>query len=81
MQFLGGKGGYFQKLSYGSETFDMTSEGLGEMFEGDLVDMCANKDLHLRHWKFCIISISIIIKSNKSSVLYIQPNCNALFSL
>ena len=28
---MGGKGGYFQKLSQGSETSDMTSEGLGEM--------------------------------------------------
>ena len=33
MQVLGGKGGYFQKgLSYGSETSDMNSEGLEEMF-------------------------------------------------
>ena len=32
------KGGYFQKLYYASETSDMTSEGLGEMFEGDSVD-------------------------------------------
>ena len=41
MQVLGGQGGYFQKLSYGSETWDMTCEVLGEMFEGDFVDMCA----------------------------------------
>ena len=27
----------------GSETSDMTSEGLGEMFEGDSADMCAGK--------------------------------------
>jgi hypothetical protein len=33
---MGGKGGYFQKLSQGSETSDMTSEGLGEMSEGDV---------------------------------------------
>ena len=32
-----------QKLSWGSETSDMTSEGLGEMFEGDSADMCAVK--------------------------------------
>ena len=40
-----GKGGYFQKLSLGSETSDMTFEGLGEMFEGDSAsaDMCAGK--------------------------------------
>ena len=29
------KGGNLKKLSYGSKTSDMTSEGLGEMFEGD----------------------------------------------
>jgi hypothetical protein len=28
-------GGYFQKLSYGSKTSVITSEGLGEMFDGD----------------------------------------------
>ena len=33
----------FQKLSLGSETSDMTSEGLGEMFEGDSADMCGGK--------------------------------------
>jgi hypothetical protein len=27
----------------GSETSDMTSKGLGEMFEGDSADMCAGK--------------------------------------
>ena len=30
-------------MSYGSETSDMTSEGLGEMFEGDSADLCAGK--------------------------------------
>ena len=30
-------------MSYGSETSDMTSKGLGEMFEGDSADMCAGK--------------------------------------
>ena len=43
MQFLGGKGGYFEKLSNGSKTSDMTSEELGEMFEGDSADMCGGK--------------------------------------
>jgi hypothetical protein len=43
MQFLGGKGGYFEKLSKGSKTEDMTSEGLGEVFKGDSADMCAGK--------------------------------------
>ena len=28
---VGEKEGYFEKLSYGSETLDMTSEGLEEM--------------------------------------------------
>ena len=37
------KGGYFQNLSYGSETSDMTSEGFGEMLEGDSADMCGRK--------------------------------------
>ena len=37
------KGGYFQRLSQGSETSDITSEGLGEMFEGDYADMCVGK--------------------------------------
>ena len=30
-------------LASGSETSDMTSEGLGEMFEGDSADTCAGK--------------------------------------
>jgi hypothetical protein len=37
------KGGSFQKLSYGSETSDMTYEGLGEMFEGDSADKCSGR--------------------------------------
>ena len=36
---------YSEKLSQGSETSDMTSEGLGEIFEGDLADTCAEKFL------------------------------------
>jgi hypothetical protein len=43
MQFLGGKGGYFEKLSNGSKTSDMTSEGSGEVFEGNSADTCAGK--------------------------------------
>jgi hypothetical protein len=39
-QFFLGK---FQNLFLGSETLDMTSEGLGEMFEGDSADTCAGK--------------------------------------
>ena len=31
------------KSSYGSETLDMTSEGLGEMFDCDSADMCGGK--------------------------------------
>ena len=31
--------GMIQKLSNGYQTLDMTSEGLGEMFEGDFADM------------------------------------------
>ena len=43
MTLLGGQGGYSQKLSYDSETSDMTSDGLGEMFECDSADTCAGK--------------------------------------
>ena len=43
MQFLGGKGGDFEKLSKGSKTSDPTLEGLGEVFEGDSAGMCAGK--------------------------------------
>ena len=43
MQFLGGKGEYFENLSKGSKTYDMTSEGLGEVFKGDSADMCGGK--------------------------------------
>jgi hypothetical protein len=43
MLYLGGQRGYFQKLSYVSETLDMTSAGLGEMFEGDSSDIFAEK--------------------------------------
>jgi hypothetical protein len=39
MTLFGRQGGYFHKL--GSETSDMTSEGLREMFKGDSGDMCA----------------------------------------
>ena len=35
MQFLGGQRGYFKKLSKGSETMDMISEGWRDIFEGD----------------------------------------------
>ena len=35
--------GYLQKLSYCSETLDITSEGFGEMSEGDSADTCAGK--------------------------------------
>ena len=35
IHILGGKEGYFERLSYGSETSGMTSEGLEEMFYGD----------------------------------------------
>ena len=43
MAFLGGKRGVFPKVVLGSETSDMTSEGLREIFEGDSVDMCVGK--------------------------------------
>ena len=31
---------YFEKLSKGFKTLDMTSEGLGKMFKGDSADTC-----------------------------------------
>ena len=34
------KGGDFQKFPYVSETLHKTSEGLGELFEGDFADTC-----------------------------------------
>ena len=43
MLYLGGHVKYFEKLSWGSETLDMTSEGLGEMFEGDFADKRTEK--------------------------------------
>jgi hypothetical protein len=43
MTYLGGQGGYVEKLSYGSETSDMISERLGKMFKGDSADRCAGK--------------------------------------
>ena len=38
----------------------MTSEGLGEMFEGDIADMCAgSEDPHRRQRKLhCVINIT-----------------------
>jgi hypothetical protein len=45
MQVLDGQGVYFQKLSYGNKTSDMTSEGLGEMFEGNFAEIFGNKFL------------------------------------
>jgi hypothetical protein len=36
-------GGDFENLSKGSKTYDMTSEGMGEVFTGDSADMCAGK--------------------------------------
>jgi hypothetical protein len=36
---------YFEKLSKGSKTKDMTSEGLGEEFKGDSVDIWNGKFL------------------------------------
>jgi hypothetical protein len=43
MRFLVGKGGYFEKLSKGSKTSVMISEGLGEVCEGDSADTCSEK--------------------------------------
>ena len=44
------KGGYFPKLSYGSETSDMTCEGSREMIEGDSADMCGGKFPLMTMW-------------------------------
>ena len=43
MRFLGGKGGYFEKLCNGSKTSDMTSEEMREVFECDSADTCTGK--------------------------------------
>jgi hypothetical protein len=50
MQFLGGKGGYFEKFYKGSITKDMTLEGLGEVFKGDSAD--GERGTHRRAQKF-----------------------------
>jgi hypothetical protein len=42
MQFLGGKGGYISKVVLVFWNFEYDFLGLGEMFEGDFVGMCAN---------------------------------------
>ena len=34
-------------MSWGSITFDMTSEGFGKIFEGDFADICADKSLFI----------------------------------
>ena len=34
---------FFQKLSKGSKTLDIISEGLGEMIEGDFADTCGEQ--------------------------------------
>ena len=41
MRFFTRKGGYFEKLCYGSETLNINPEGLGEMFKIDSADTCA----------------------------------------
>ena len=43
MLYLAGQRGYFPKLSKGSETLVITSEGLGEMFESEFEDSCVEK--------------------------------------
>ena len=43
MTLLGRQGGYFQKSFRDSETSDTSSEGLGEMFEGDSPETLAGK--------------------------------------
>ena len=45
MRFLCGKRGVFSKVVLRFQTLDMSSEGLGEMFQGDSVDTCAKKFL------------------------------------
>ena len=60
MRFLGGKGGYFEKLSKGSKTSDMTWEGLGEVFEGDSADMCAGNFLLLTFINLILNAIYIL---------------------
>ena len=41
---------YFHKLSKGSETSGMNSEGLGEMFEGDSADTCGGNFSLMLMW-------------------------------
>jgi hypothetical protein len=39
IQYLGGEMWVFSKVVQGTETRDMISKGLGELFEGDSADM------------------------------------------
>jgi hypothetical protein len=47
MLYWDGQTGEFQKLSKGSKTLCMTSEGLGIIFKGDFADMCGKQILLL----------------------------------
>ena len=42
---MSGKVGYFHSCPSDSENLDMTSEGLGEMFEDNSADMCGGNFL------------------------------------
>ena len=55
------KGGYFKKLSQDFETSDMTFEWLGEIFEGDSADMCAEREGDPGAWTPTCVSGNFIL--------------------
>ena len=64
MLYLRGQRGVFSKVVLGSKTLDMTFEGLGEMFEGNFADMCAEIFSIIMMggtYLFCFICLSLFI--------------------
>ena len=58
MQFVGEKRGYFEKLSQGSKTWDMNSDGLGEMFGGEKFPLMSMESKNSLEFSFTLNSMS-----------------------
>ena len=56
----------------GSETSDMTSEGLGKMFEGDSSDMCAGK-FPLVLYSNLLITLNLMLNRLKIAAMLRKP--------
>ena len=83
---MSGKGGYFQKLSQGSETSDITSDGMGEMFEGDSANTYARKfplvapgSAHARPSARPPIGASRNFFLSSAAVIFVQEGVIAVF--